>query len=110
MSINFDKERFLHRHIGSNSEQIQEMLETVNASSLEQLIDETVPKGIRLKKELDLDEPMREYRFLDEFKELASENEIYQSYIGMGYYDTLTPNVIKRNILENPGWYTAYTP
>ena len=110
MSINFDKERFLHRHIGSNSEQIQEMLETVNASSLEQLIDETVPKGIRLKKELDLDEPMSEYRFLDEFKELASENEIYQSYIGMGYYDTLTPNVIKRNILENPGWYTAYTP
>ena len=110
MSINFDKERFLHRHIGSNSEQIQEMLETVNASSLEQLIDETVPKGIRLKEELDLDEPMSEYRFLDEFKELASENEIYQSYIGMGYYDTLTPNVIKRNILENPGWYTAYTP
>ncbi|MGK7370674.1 MAG: aminomethyl-transferring glycine dehydrogenase [Candidatus Halalkalibacterium sp. M3_1C_030] len=110
MSINFDKERFLHRHIGSHSEQIQEMLDTVNASSLEQLIDETVPKGIRLNKELDLDEPMSEYRFLDEFKKLASENEIYQSYIGMGYYDTLTPNVIKRNILENPGWYTAYTP
>jgi glycine dehydrogenase len=110
MSINFDKERFLHRHIGSNPEQIQEMLDTVNASSLDQLIDETVPKGIRLKEELDLDEPMSEYRFLDEFKELAAENEIYQSYIGMGYYDTLTPNVIKRNILENPGWYTAYTP
>lgn len=110
MSINFDKERFLHRHIGSNSEQIQEMLDTVNASSLKQLIDETVPKGIRLSEELDLDEPMSEYRFLDEFKKLASENEIYRSYIGMGYYDTLTPNVIKRNILENPGWYTAYTP
>ena len=110
MSINFDKERFLHRHIGSSSEQIDEMLETVNASSLKQLIDETVPKGIRLEKALDLDEPMSEYRFLDEFRKLASQNEIYKSFIGMGYYDTLMPNVIKRNILENPGWYTAYTP
>ena len=110
MSINFDKERFLHRHIGSNSRQIQEMLSTVKAESLDQLIDETVPGGIRLKKELDLDEPMSEYRFLDEFREMASENKVYRSYIGMGYYDTLTPNVIKRNILENPGWYTAYTP
>lgn len=110
MSINFDKERFLHRHIGSSPEQLEEMLKTVNASSFEQLIDETVPKGIRLKEALDLDEPMSEYRFLDEFKNLAAENEIYRSFIGMGYYDTLTPNVIKRNILENPGWYTAYTP
>lgn len=110
MSIKFDKERFLHRHIGSSPEQLEEMLKTVNASSFEQLIDETVPKGIRLKEALDLDEPMSEYRFLDEFKNLAAENEIYRSFIGMGYYDTLTPNVIKRNILENPGWYTAYTP
>ncbi|MDX1586029.1 MAG: aminomethyl-transferring glycine dehydrogenase, partial [Balneolaceae bacterium] len=66
--------------------------------------------GIRLEKALDLDEPMSEYRFLDEFRKLASQNEIYKSFIGMGYYDTLMPNVIKRNILENPGWYTAYTP
>jgi len=110
MSINFDKERFLHRHIGSNTEQINEMLETVNASSLDQLMDETVPQGIRLQHELDLEEPMSEYRFLEEMEKLASENEIYESYIGMGYYDTLMPNVIKRNVLENPGWYTAYTP
>lgn len=110
MSINFDKERFLHRHIGSDDEQIKEMLSAVNASSLEQLMDETIPEGIRLPQELDLDEPMSEYRFLDEFKKLASQNRIFDSYIGMGYYDTLTPNVIKRNILENPGWYTAYTP
>ncbi len=110
MSINFDKERFLHRHIGSDEEQISEMLSTVGASSLDQLIDETIPADIRLEEEMDLDEPMSEYRFLDEFKKLASQNEVFQSYIGMGYYDTLTPTVIKRNILENPGWYTAYTP
>ncbi len=110
MSINFDKERFLHRHIGSRPEQIEEMLATVKAASLDQLMDETIPKGIRLQKELELDEPMSEYRFLEEFRKLASKNTISKSYIGMGYYDTLTPNVIKRNILENPGWYTAYTP
>lgn len=110
MGINFDKERFLHRHIGSGTEQIEEMLARVQSSSLDELMDETIPKGIRLKKELQLDEPMSEYRFLEEFAKLASENTINKSFIGMGYYDTLTPNVIKRNILENPGWYTAYTP
>ncbi|HLR31609.1 MAG TPA: hypothetical protein VK074_03920, partial [Fodinibius sp.] len=110
MSIDFDKERFLHRHIGTTDEQITEMLSAIDASSLEELMDQTVPENIRLKKEVDLDEPMSEYRFLEEFRELASENKIYDSYIGMGYYDTLTPNVILRNVLENPGWYTSYTP
>ena len=110
MSINFDKERFLHRHIGPDSEQKQEMLSAINADSMDQLIDETVPAGIRLKNKIDLDEPMSEYRFLEEFRKLADQNEIYESYIGMGYHDTLTPNVILRNVLENPGWYTAYTP
>lgn len=110
MSINFDKERFLNRHIGSDPEQIKEMLAAVGADSLDQLINETVPPGIRLKKELDLEEPMSEYRFLEGFRTLAAENQIFRSFIGMGYYDTLTPNVIKRNVLENPGWYTAYTP
>lgn len=110
MSINFDKERFTHRHIGTNSEKTMEMLDEVNAASLDELIDQTIPKNIRLQKPMDLDEPMSEYRFLEEFKELASANEVKKSFIGMGYYDTLTPNVITRNILENPGWYTAYTP
>ncbi|HEX6981729.1 MAG TPA: aminomethyl-transferring glycine dehydrogenase [Balneolaceae bacterium] len=110
MSIDFNKERFLHRHIGSDDSQIKEMLSLIGASSLEELIDETVPKNIRLKKEMDLDEPMSEYRFLEQFRELASQNKIFESYIGLGYYDTLTPNVILRNVLENPGWYTAYTP
>lgn len=110
MSINFDKERFLHRHIGPDPEQTKEMLATVDVSSMEQLIDETVPQEIRLNEKLDLDEPMSEYRFLEQFRELAEQNEIFESYIGMGYHDTLLPNVILRNVLENPGWYTAYTP
>lgn len=110
MSINFDKERFLHRHIGSQPAQIEEMLSVVGAASLDQLIDETVPRNIRLDKDPGLEEPMSEYRFLEGFRKLASENRIFRSFIGMGYYDTLTPNVIKRNVLENPGWYTAYTP
>jgi glycine dehydrogenase len=110
MSINFEKERFLHRHIGPDPEQISEMLSVIGASSLDELIDETIPKGIRLKKKPDIDEPMSEYRFLEQFRELAGQNKIFKSYIGMGYYDTLTPNVILRNVLENPGWYTAYTP
>lgn len=110
MSINFDKERFLHRHIGPDEEQSQEMLSTIGASSLDQLINETIPEGIRLKKRFGLEEPMSEYRFLEEFRELAAENKIFDSFIGMGYHDTLTPNVIMRNVLENPGWYTAYTP
>ncbi|MCW9708630.1 aminomethyl-transferring glycine dehydrogenase [Fodinibius salsisoli] len=110
MSINFNKERFLHRHIGTDADQITEMLSEIEASSLDELMDQTVPKNIRLTDEVDLDEPMSEYRFLEQFRELASENDIYDSYIGMGYHDTLTPNVILRNVLENPGWYTAYTP
>src|SRR5699024_1828614 len=110
MSIDFNRERFLHRHIGTSDEQISEMLSTIGASYFDTLIDETVPSAIRLDEEMELNEPMSEYRFLEEFQQLASNNDIYDSYIGMGYYDTLTPNVILRNVLENPGWYTSYTP
>ncbi len=110
MSINFDRERFLTRHIGSNAEQKQEMLEALNVSSLDELIDETLPAGIHRKEAFELDEPMSEVRFLEGIEKLASKNRVYNSFIGMGYYDTIVPNVIKRNILENPGWYTSYTP
>lgn len=110
MSINFDKERFLYRHIGSNEGKTNEMLTEIGAASLDELIDQTIPQNIRLQKPMDLDEPMSEYRFLNDFRKMASKNRIMKSFIGMGYYDTLMPNVIKRNILENPGWYTAYTP
>lgn len=110
MHINFTKERFLHRHIGPDTSQIDEMLAETGSGSLDELMDQTIPEDIRLEKPIDLDAPMSEYQFLNQLRELASKNEIKKSFIGMGYYDTLTPNVIKRNILENPGWYTSYTP
>ena len=86
------------------------MLKEIGVASLDQLIDETVPASIRLKKPLQLPEAQSEYAFLKELKNVASKNTISKSYIGLGYYDTITPGVIQRNILENPGWYTAYTP
>ncbi|RNC79349.1 MAG: glycine dehydrogenase (aminomethyl-transferring) [Balneola sp.] len=110
MSIHFEKEQFASRHNGSNISATSEMLETVKADNLDQLIDETIPKEIRLSQGLDLPEALSEVEFLEEFKKLASKNRVFKSFIGMGYYDTHVPNVIKRNILENPAWYTAYTP
>jgi len=105
-----DIERFDVRHNGPDETQIAEMLKTIKADSLEALIDETIPKNIRLKKEFDLPIAKSEYRFIKDFQKLADKNKVYKSYIGTGYYDTITPPVIQRNILENPGWYTAYTP
>ncbi|MDX1592100.1 MAG: aminomethyl-transferring glycine dehydrogenase, partial [Balneolaceae bacterium] len=93
-----------------NESQIQEMLEVSGASSLEQLIAETIPSKIRLDKPLDLPRPLSEQEYLENIRSIASKNRIFRSFIGMGYYDTITPNVILRNVLENPGWYTAYTP
>ncbi len=110
MSIDFKKELFASRHNGSDTQATQEMLQTIKAQSLDQLIDETIPDGIRLSKALNLPEALSEVEFLEEFKALASKNKMFKSFIGMGYYDTHVPNVIKRNILENPAWYTAYTP
>ena len=101
---------FEHRHNGPSAEEMQQMLEVIKASSLDVLIDQTIPRSIRLKKALDLPAPQTEYTFLKEFKKLAQKNKVCKSYIGLGYYDTITPTVIQRNILENPGWYTAYTP
>ncbi len=110
MPIDFNKELFANRHIGPDSEQIEEMLSVCNVESVSQLIKETIPEGIRLQKLLNLPEALSEDVYLDSMKELASKNQIFRSYIGMGYYETITPNVILRNVLENPGWYTAYTP
>ncbi len=110
MSIHFEKEPFASRHNGSDAAATKEMLNTVKAENLDQLIDETIPKEIRLQEGLNLPEALSEVEFLAEFKKLASKNQVYKSFIGMGYYDTYVPNVIKRNILENPAWYTAYTP
>lgn len=110
MNINFEKEQFAHRHHGNDATATQEMLATIGADSIEQLINETIPDGIRLSEKLNLPEAVSEFDFLVEFKKLASKNKIFKSFIGMGYYDTHVPKVILRNILENPAWYTAYTP
>jgi glycine dehydrogenase len=103
-------EKFESRHIGPDGEQVKEMLGTIGAKSVEQLIEETIPASIRLKKPLTLPGALSEREFLTNFKKTANQNKIFRSYIGTGYYDTITPGVILRNILENPGWYTAYTP
>ncbi len=103
-------DRFVDRHIGPNSDEIKEMLDVVGADSLEKLISETIPRDIRLKQKLILTEPLSEYKFLQTLKEIAAKNKVYKSYIGMGYYPAITPAVIQRNVLENPGWYTQYTP
>ena len=101
---------FSSRHIGVNDQDIAHMLKTINEDSLESLIAKTIPNSIRLAKPLSLDEPMTEYQYLNHLKEIASKNKVFKSYIGLGYYDTKVPAVIQRNILENPAWYTAYTP
>ncbi len=110
MNIDFSKEHFAYRHNGNNSKAIEEILEQVQAKNLDQLINETIPEGIRLSEGMNLPPAKSEIEFLEEFRKLAEKNKIFKSYIGMGYYDTKVPNVIKRNILENPAWYTAYTP
>ena len=101
---------FALRHIGVGTEDFQHMLKMVEVENLDQLISETIPDDIRLKKPLQLDAPMSEHEFLGHIEELAKKNKVFKSYIGLGYHESLTPSVIKRNILENPGWYTAYTP
>lgn len=104
------RESFDARHNGPTTQDIAKMLPIVGAASLDELIEQTVPAGIRLQGELNLPEAKTEAEFLRDFKQLASQNQIWRSFIGMGYHDTITPNVILRNIMENPGWYTAYTP
>lgn len=111
MKINIkNTEKFENRHLGADEAQVSEMLKTVGADSLDELIEQTVPANIRLSKSLDLPKPQGEYEFLKSFKKLAQKNKIFKSYIGLGYYDCITPAVILRNILENPAWYTAYSP
>lgn len=103
-------DQFVNRHVGPDAIDIQKMCGIIGVSNLDDLIDKTIPSSIRIKDELELDEPLTEYEFLKHIKNIASMNKIYKSYIGLGYYPTVTPSVIQRNILENPGWYTQYTP
>ncbi|TLP82214.1 aminomethyl-transferring glycine dehydrogenase [Maribacter sp. ACAM166] len=101
---------FALRHIGIREENLKHMLNTVGVEDLKQLIHETIPEDIRLKKPLQLDPPLSEHSFLAHIEALSKKNKVFRSYIGLGYHESLTPSVIKRNVLENPGWYTAYTP
>ncbi len=103
-------EKFESRHNAPDQAQIDQMLKVVQAASLDELISQTVPGNIRLKENLSLPPAQGEFAFMKAFKALMSKNQVYKSYVGAGYYNTLTPGVILRNVLENPGWYTAYTP
>src|SRR5919205_1447114 len=101
---------FIQRHIGPSDEDAQAMLEALGYDSLDELIDATVPDAIRLRRPLALGEGQSETAALRSFRKIASRNLVYRPFIGMGYYPCLVPPVIQRNVLENPAWYTAYTP
>lgn len=101
---------FIARHIGPNEAETKEMLRTIGVASLDELIEETVPADIRRKSPLNLPEGVSEHQYLQELREIAAQNKVFKSYIGLGYYDCVVPSVILRNVFENPAWYTAYTP
>jgi glycine dehydrogenase len=101
---------FALRHLGPRESDLNHMLKTIGVDSLDQLIYETIPDDIRLKNDLNLEAPMSEYEYLTHIQELGKKNKVFKSYIGLGYHPTIIPAVIQRNIFENPGWYTAYTP
>ncbi|MBN1413948.1 MAG: aminomethyl-transferring glycine dehydrogenase [Bacteroidales bacterium] len=106
MSVN----QFVYRHIGPRPDEINKMTKRVGLNSLDELIDKTVPPDIRLQKPLELADGISEYEYLNRLRDIARKNKIFRSYIGMGYYGTILPPVIQRNVLENPAWYTSYTP
>ncbi len=106
----FDREAFIERHIGPSASERATMLAALGYDSLDALIDDTVPAAIRLDRPIAVGEPCGEAQALEELRRIADENEVWRSYLGTGYHNTLTPEVIRRNVLENPGWYTAYTP
>ncbi len=103
-------DQFIFRHIGPRPYEIESMIAATGAVSLDELIDKTLPAEIRLKKPLQIPAPLSEYEYLQRLRDIASKNKLFRSYIGMGYYGTIMPPVIQRNILENPSWYTPYTP
>lgn len=105
-----DTTKFVNRHVGITAEDLPDMLKAVGVNTLDELIDQTIPANIRLKQPLNLPEPMTEREFAEHINELASKNEVFTSYIGMGWYDTVCPAPIQRNVFENPVWYTSYTP
>ena len=105
-----NNDAFIGRHIGPNASQTAAMLEVLGVSTLDELIGKTVPDAIRKRDDLNLDSAVTETQALAELKAIAGQNKIFKSYLGMGYHDTIVPNVVLRNVMENPSWYTAYTP
>lgn len=103
-------DKFVNRHNGPRENDIKSMLQKIGANSVDELIDQTIPSAIRLKKPLNLPAGMSEFNYHKHLRTLAAKNKVFKTYIGLGYYNTIVPPVIQRNILENPGWYTAYTP
>ena len=101
---------FINRHIGPRKSETKEMIRAIGYDTIEELVKKTIPNNILLKDDLDIGEPMSETRYLEHIQNIGRKNKTYKSYIGLGYYNTILPGVIQRNILENPGWYTAYTP
>jgi len=111
MKLNIDyQEKFEHRHIAPNEQDTAKMLDTIGVNSIDELISQTIPSNIRLKSNLNLPTAKSEADYLNDLKQTASKNKVFKSYIGQGYHDVIVPGVIQRNILENPGWYTQYTP
>jgi len=102
--------QFIYRHLGPRPEEISKMTALLGLSSLDELIDKTVPSDIRMQKPLELPDGISEYEYYNRLRDIARKNKLYKSYIGMGYYGTVLPAVIQRNVLENPSWYTSYTP
>lgn len=103
-------DKFVSRHNGPREQEVKEMLKKIGVSSVDELINQTVPSNIRLKEPLKVGAALTEFQYLKHLRALGKKNKVFRSYIGMGYYNTILPSVIQRNILENPGWYTAYTP
>ena len=108
--MNMRTDMFIERHLGPNEEEIKKMLDKIGVNSISQLLEETIPKGIRLKNPLQLPEGISEYEFAKHINLLGGKNKVFETFIGLGYHPSIVPAVIQRNILENPGWYTAYTP
>src|SRR5262245_25995078 len=105
-----DPDTFVRRHIGPSSAEVAEMLRALGYETLDEFIDATVPNTIRATRPLGIGPARAEHDVLGEIRQIASKNQVFRSYLGFGYHDCLTPLVVLRNILENPGWYTAYTP
>ena len=101
---------FVLRHIGPQKNEVEEMVKTIGVNSIDDLINKTIPTNIRLVKDLNLPEPLSEFKYLTHIQKLSNKNKLFKNYIGLGYHPTILPGVIQRNILENPGWYTSYTP